>query len=88
MISSWKKISTIRPGKSSGNDEMAPLRPVGGADKEKDFTKQQRNRSRVETNLIRLLSRCEDMAMDTETLQDDWRLDKVSVCTRVTTFSK
>ncbi len=48
---------------------MAPI-------KEKDFPKL-RNRSRLETNLIRLLSRCEEMAMNTETLSENWRLEKV-----------
>lgn len=35
------------------------------------------NRTRLETNLVRLLTRCEAMAMDTETVAANWRLDKV-----------
>jgi len=34
------------------------------------------NRTRLETNLVRLLTRCEAMAMDTETVGVNWRLDK------------
>ncbi|CAL8123763.1 unnamed protein product [Orchesella dallaii] len=34
------------------------------------------NRTRLETNLARLLTRCETMAMDTDAVATNWRLDK------------
>lgn len=37
------------------------------------------NRTRLETNLLRLLTRTETMAMDTETVAVNWRLDKVEI---------
>lgn len=37
------------------------------------------NRTRLETNLLRLLKRCEVMAKETETVATNWRLDKVKL---------
>jgi len=34
------------------------------------------NRSRLETNILRLLSRCEKMTIDSDSIPQNWRLDK------------